>query len=137
MILLPYSNNYNEKATLATTTKRPEPLGLSYYIAFNEGKGTTAKVTNGGGQGPVTLMRGASWDVGSHGAALKLDGKTNYARAPAINGNPGFKHFSVCIWAKFASTNSGGTRQYMIDSSNHRYFLLVDQDNNGKSVKVW
>jgi len=81
-------------------------------------------------------MRGASWDVGSHGAAIKLDGKTNYAMAPEIKGNPYLLHFTVCIWAKFASTTSGGSRQYLLDTATHSFFLLVDEAKNGKSVKM-
>ena len=102
------------------------------------GSGSTAKVYGSlGGSTPLaTFQRGASWDVGSHGAALKLDGKTNYALGPAIKGNPGLKDFTTCIWARFASTSSGGARQYMVDSEPHNYILLVDQVTSGKTVRV-
>lgn len=109
---------------------------LIYYIPFNEGSGKSAAVLGSKGGGSATFMRGANWDVGSHGAALKLDGKTNYALGPEIKGNPALKDITVCIWAKFASTSSGGARQYMVDTAKHNYILLVDQVSSGTSVKV-
>ena len=61
-------------ATMKTLEKN-----LIYYIPFNEGSGKSAAVSGSKGAGSAPLMRGAKWDVGAHGAALKLDGKTNYA----------------------------------------------------------
>ena len=126
------------KGTKPEPLAPPEPDGLIYHIPFNEGKGNSAAVfgSKGGSTPTATLQRGASWDVGSHGAALKLDGKTNYALGPAIKGNPGLKDFTTCIWARFASTSSGGARQYMVDTEPHNYILLVDQVTSGKTVRV-
>ena len=74
LILLPY-----RKGTKPNKAP-PEPNGLIYHIPFNEGKGSKAAVFGSkGGASPAAFMRGANWDVGAHGAALKLDGKTNYA----------------------------------------------------------
>ena len=126
------------KGTKPEKIAPPGPPGLIYHIPFNEGKGSTAAVfgSKGGAEPTATLVRGASWDVGSHGAALKLDGHKHYALGPEIKGNPALKDLTGCIWAKFASTSSGGARQYMIDSEPHNYILLVDQVSSGKIVKV-
>ena len=106
------------------------------------GTGTSAAVygSKAGVSASATLENGAGWDIGAHGAALKLDGDKNYALAPEMVGNPALKQMTVCVWAKFASTHYKGTsiyrRQYLVDADNHKYYLLVDGVKDGASVKV-
>ena len=71
------------------------------------GTGTSAAVygSKAGVSASATLENGAGWDIGAHGAALKLDGEENYALAPEMVGNPALEQITVCVWAKFASTH--------------------------------
>ena len=113
--------------------------GLIYHLPLDEGKGLTTKVKGSlGGESPTAkLLNGAAWDVAApHGVALKLDGKKSYVLAPAIKGNPELSDMTGCVWARFASTNSGGKRQYMIDTKPHTFILLVDEVKSGTTIKV-
>ena len=109
------------------------------------GTGTSAAVygSKAGVSASATLENGAGWDIGAHGAALKLDGDKNYALAPEMVGNPALKQVTVCVWAKFASTYkdkqkgvTGYKRQYLLDADTHKYFLFVDELKDGASVTV-
>ena len=81
----------------------------------------------------ATLMNGAGWDFGAHGAALKLDGKNDYALTPEMVGNPALTQMAFCVWAKFASTRG---RHYLLDDEKHTNFLLVDERKSGAAVRV-
>lgn len=119
---------------------RPElKAGLVYHLPLDEGKGTTTAVKGslGGTSSTAKLMNGASWDIGEpHGAALKLDGKNDFVLAPAIKGNLDLGDMTGCVWARFASTHSGGHRQYMLDTKPQTFILLVDEVTRNKAVKV-
>ena len=102
------------------------------------GSGTTANVygSKGGTSSTATLMNGATWDNGAHGSAIKLDGKNDYVNGPAIKGTPTLKDLTACMWVKFDSTNSGGGRQYVIDTQYHKYSLIIDETKSGSAIKV-
>lgn len=111
------------------------PQGLIYHIPFDDGKGSTARVT-GGTAVTATLQNGAQWDNGAHGSAIKLDGFNDFVAAPPMKGNPALKQMTGCLWARLLSTASGGARQYMLDFQPQHYFILVDQRVDGKSIVV-
>ena len=114
------------------------PLDHHVYAAPHPGNGNTATVYGSkGGESPTAkLMNGATWDNGAHGSAIKLDGLNDYVDGPWIKGKPVMNDMTACIWAKFDSTNSGGGRQYLIDTQYHRYSLIVDEVKSGSAVKV-
>ena len=74
------------------------------------------------------------------GNSVKLDGSNDYIQAPGFTKT--LDSFTVCVWVKFKSTNSGGGRQYMIDmrgdgSSNNgqNFYFLVDENQRNTKLR--
>jgi len=68
----------------ASTNLTVTASGLVAYWTFDEGSGTTAADSSGGGN-TMSLVNGIAWIVGKLGGAISANGTTQYATAPAIN----------------------------------------------------
>lgn len=69
---------------------------------FDEGSGTTAADSSGGGH-PLTLQGGASWTTGVEGSALAVTPQqAAVSAAPVIDTS---KSFTVSAWVNLANTN--------------------------------
>ncbi len=92
-----------------------QPAALSGHWTFDEGSGTTAADSSGGGH-PLTLTGGAGWGPGLIGPhSLSLSGAGQYAQSagPVIDTT---QSFSVSAWVNLANTNG--------------YQTFVSQDGN-------
>jgi alpha-L-arabinofuranosidase len=81
-----------------------QPAALTGHWTFDEGSGTTAADSSGGGH-PLTLMNGAGWGPGLIGpGSLSLNGNGQYAQSagPVIDTT---QSFSVSVWVNLANTN--------------------------------
>lgn len=81
-----------------------EPAALNGHWTFDEGSGTTAADSSGGGH-PLALMNGAGWGRGLIGpGSLSLNGNGQYAQSagPVIDTT---QSFSVSVWVNLSNTN--------------------------------
>jgi chitodextrinase len=94
-------------ATLTITATNPVPAqGLVCYWTFDEGTGTTAGDSSGGGNNG-TLVNGPSWTAGMMNGALSFNGTNNAATTPAINLS-GTRAVSVSLWVNRTYSKTGG-----------------------------
>jgi hypothetical protein len=86
--------------------------GLIAHWAFDEGSGTMAGDSSGGGHNG-TLVNGPIWTSGIAGGALSFDGIDDYVAIPdSVDFDFGYANFTICAWFR---TTVGLSEQYIID----------------------
>jgi len=94
---------FGAQSAPARNASPPSSAALIGHWAFDEGTGTTAADSSGGGH-PLTLQGGASWTKGVAGpSALAVTPQQDAASSgPVIDTS---KSFTVSAWVNLASTN--------------------------------
>ena len=106
--------------------------GLAGYWAFDEGTGTTASDSSGGGH-PATLV-GPTWVTGKIADAVSADGVSGYVSVPSIDLS-GTKAVTVALWVN--RTYSGTGDHILVEASpNYNnsttgFMLLLDDSTCG------
>ena len=102
---------------------------LAGHWTFDEGSGTTAADSSGGGH-PLTLQNGASWGPGVVGpSALSVDGNRQYAAAagPVIDTT---QSFTVSAWVNLTNTNGYQTFVSQDGSQVSGFYLQLRGDSH-------
>ncbi len=106
--------------------------GLLGWWKLDEGKGQKAADASGNGH-DGTLKKGASWEKGRIGGALKFDGKDDHLEIPHAPGlNVGAKSFSVCLWVR--SKNKNARRVFSKRLHDKGWHMEINSDGKGKSA---
>ncbi|MGB5661503.1 MAG: LamG domain-containing protein [Thermoanaerobaculia bacterium] len=88
------------------------PEDLIAYWKFDEGSGTKAWDSSGGGH-HGTLVNGPTWTLEKKGGAPSFDGIDDYVAIPdSVEFDFGDGDFTICAWFK---TTVGLSEQYLID----------------------
>jgi chitodextrinase len=119
--------------TVSNTSTGPPTQGLIGYWNFDEGSGTIAHDTSGGGYNGT--INGATWTTGEINGALSFNGSTSYVATPNIALG---STFSVSAWvnptvttqtgyARILETRYNGGLYLGVDPSGTKYKLIVNQ----------
>jgi len=114
--------------TVSNTVGLPPTQGLIGYWNFNEGSGTIANDTSGGGYNGT--ISGAAWTAGKINSGLSFNGTTSDVVTPGI---PLGNAFSVSAWVNPAATTQ--TAYGRIAETQYNPGLYLGVDGSGKKYQ--
>ena len=116
--------------TFTTVASAPPPVsGLLGYWQLNEGSGSVASDSAGGGTG--TLMNGPVWTAGHDGGGLALDGSNDYVALPNLDVSG--SEITIAAWVRFSNLPGGVDQRIIskaVDASEQGHYWMIGQIGN-------